>query len=422
MDRNPKPTFAALFVAALLAWPCAISAQQDVPAPVTAVVLDPTGVLRVGDDFEVRFPLLQWPAAGAWQTGAEGAPQFGLVRDGELTAPAGATLELRSLTPERVALRAVLGDRTVAVDAAPELRRIEPPRVIGAPPDRPRPPAGLPATEPENLLFVALGSGGTGLPGQRRVADGLRRFAARHPVDFVLLLGDELGPQGVASRGDPAWLRCFESVYDPQALALPFYAAVGDLEHRGDLPALVEYGVLNLRWTMPDLSYSFEAEAHGVRFAFIAMDTPACAGNTRDAYTRRAQTLVAHALETCHADWRIVFGHDPLLSHDLEGPVDRRDVLRLRMAPWLERYHVDLYIAGGDRSLQLIDSAGDVPLQVVSGGAGGPEVASPVAWGEDTLFAATGGGFTSFRFDGETLFVVFHDADGAPLFVHELRK
>ena len=59
---------------------------------------------------------------------------------------------------------------------------------------------------------------------------------------------------------------------------------------------------------------------------------------------------------------------------------------------------------------------------MISGGGGGPEYAESTKWSDETVFAATGGGFTWFRFDGKSLEISFRDASGKVLYVHQLRK
>ena len=87
----------------------------------------------------------------------------------------------------------------------------------------------------------------------------------------------------------------------------------------------------------------------------------------------------------------------------------------------LAEYKVDPYLAVDDPVLQLFKREG-VTLHVTSGGGGGAEYADSTRWTADTVFAATGGGFTWFRFDGKELGISFRDSVGKVLYVHRLSK
>ena len=279
-----------------------------------------------------------------------------------------------------------------------------------------------PRDEPnkEDLVFCAIGSAGTGRPGQHRIAQTLAKLAPTGPLDFVLLLGDSFYPSGVQSMSDELWKSRFESVYDRRKLNLTFYAVSGDRDHEGSLAALEGYSNITMRWTMPRNSYSFEKTSHGKRIAFVAMDTTAVMGSIRNAHNRMSRSVVAQALEASRADWKIVFGHAPMYSHGAVSEAEL-EVLRRPMEHWLEKNGVDLYISGGDRNLQMLQPKKGV-LHVISGSGGGPEVAQSVSWEEDTVFAHTGGGLAWFRFDGEAIEISFRDADGAVLFCKRLTK
>src|SRR5690606_17605455 len=185
--------------------------------------------------------------------------------------------------------------------------------------------------------------------------------------DFVLLLGDQF-PGGVRSRDDPLWTTRFHDVYDRGLLPVTFWFAPGDEERRGDLGVVHTYGAMDLRFSAPGLGYAFTQEAHGSTFTFVCMDTQACLGDIRHPENRIARSLVAGALDHSEADWKIVFGHDPMHTHGASTEAAAR--LARAMEGYLERFDVDLYVAGGVHSLELIDP-GKGYLQRVSGRGGG---------------------------------------------------
>lgn len=273
-----------------------------------------------------------------------------------------------------------------------------------------------------DLVFAALGNWGNGGPGQRRVADTLARLAPAGPLDFVLLLGDGFRPQGVASARDPLWRSRFEEVYDPVALAVPFYPALGPADLKGDVAAQIEYGKTNRRWTMQSFAYDFQVRAHGRTFHFFAADTTSLVGPAHVGATRAAQRLVVHPLEQSKADWKIVFGHRSFYAEGKERSDGlEAQLFRDRLGVYLERHKVDVYIASDREWLELIE-AGTATLHVLSGAGAGADTAGPARRGPLTRFQHAGGGFVWFRFDGRRLAIEFRDAGGDLLHTRELVK
>ena len=417
---------------------CAPQGAQGITFDATGLAgarasLDPRGGLRLtgeGRGWQVHFRALEWPAAQVWKIGPEVTPDslpVSLVQaDGGLSALAQGSVRLDACGPKRVRGEIDYVDgkdpmrHRVAFDLEPELRPLDTPRIDGAKPIGAFPePARTP--EPADLVFCALGNQGSGLPGQKRVADALARLAPSGPLDFVLLLGANFPPHGVTLASDPLWQERFDAVYDPKALAVPFYPVLGAEDWHDKNHVVKEYGRMNRRWTMKDYSYDFVVESHGKKLHFFAADTTRLTGKIEDARTRITQRLVIHPLEQSRADWKIVFGHHALYSTRKDADQARLERMRLMLELWFQKFGVDLYICADDRVLQLLQPAKGV-RQVTSGGGAGPELAGSTVWSEETTFAATGGGFTWFRFDGKKLEITFCDSDGKPLFVHHLTK
>ena len=95
-----------------------------------------------------------------------------------------------------------------------------------------------------------MGSTGTGGEGQHGVAEALARRHAETSLDFVLLMGDNFRPDGVAGTGDMLWRTQFSDVYPVKRLPMPFRALPGDRDHDGDIDAQLAYEG-DKRWDMP---------------------------------------------------------------------------------------------------------------------------------------------------------------------------
>jgi hypothetical protein len=386
--------------------------------------IDPFGALEVrgvGDDgahaLTIRFTEWNLPAKGEHRLGdaavsllLDGALQTGTLQVQEFSWSAAAvsgSCSGRAGEPPRAFAFQVAPTRKPAVIIGQ--KRIVP-TDVGWPRDTP---------DPEDIVFCAIGNTGTGGDGQRRIGKAIAELAPTGPLDFVVMLGDSFMPRGVQSSDDPLWRRCFEDPYPEALLPMPFYAVPGGRDLLGNRAALFDYGKTNSRWTMPGPAYNFVLQSHGKKVSFIGIDTAAYLGDVDPETTRSARQTLRSCIESSEATWHIMFGYTPFYCHGEGGKVEtskRLDELGRRQ---LEEVGIDFYIASGDHHLELVQPKTGL-VQITSGGGGGPEAARSMTWGDDTVFAHTGGGFTWLRFDGQTWEVSFRDNDGRVLYVQHL--
>jgi acid phosphatase len=281
------------------------------------------------------------------------------------------------------------------------------------------PPVFVPAPEPGVAYqrFVALGDMGTGRAGQKRVAEAMARRAQRDGINFIITVGDNFYPSGVASADDSQWREKFEEVYAESVLQVPVYASLGNHDYDGDPEAQIAYGQRNPRWILPARYYTFtRALSETQCVQFFALDTtPIHRGSSgSDAQIEWLDVELAKS----KARWRIVFGHHPVFSHGLHG---RTEALVQRVKPLLEKHGVDLYVAGHDHHLELLRPVAGVTY-VISGGGGGTDNAYPAIWTDESVYTATRGGFALFRLSEKDLVIEFVRSDGDTQFVHVLAK
>lgn len=278
------------------------------------------------------------------------------------------------------------------------------------------PPVEVPALAPGTAheRFIAFGDWGTGRPGQREVARAMAAWARRDGgIAFMLTVGDNFYPRGVASVDDPHWRESFEEVYDDPALDVPVHATLGNHDHKGDPDAQVAYGRRNPRWVMPARHYHFtRALADGTEVHFFALDTT---------FILEEPAQVAwldEALGASTARWKIVYGHHPLYARGKRGPDAAMIAL---LEPLFVRHGVDLYLAGHDHVLELLQPKRGVQ-HVVTGAGGGVERMDRATWTSDTIYTSTGGGFVGARVTRDELLLEFVRETGRTQFVHALRK
>lgn len=275
----------------------------------------------------------------------------------------------------------------------------------------------LPQTLPDkhHVSFIAIGDQGKGGRSQRHVARLMNEKAAEDPVKFVMTLGDNFYKRGVTSVSDKQWSEKFEDMYNLPYLAVPFYATLGNHDHKdGNARHQVEYSKKNARWVMPDNYYTFSKsiDAHS-SVQFFALDTTVINQQSEN-YLEQIRWL-DQALMASTATWKIVLGHHPVFSYGKHG--DQEQMID-QVRPLLEKHEVDVYISGHDHDRQLLKPSGGV-YYIISGTG---SRSRDTQYGEHTVFAETNLGFVWCLVSASQFHVQFIDLRGDVEFAHTWSK
>jgi 3',5'-cyclic AMP phosphodiesterase CpdA len=199
--------------------------------------------------------------------------------------------------------------------------------------------------------FAALGDTGTGGEGQWAIARRMAELHAAQPFDTVLLLGDNLYPDG-----DPAGFReKFERPYaELLRRGVRFRAVLGNHDVKSGRSAQINYAPFN----MGGRSYYSFAEAGGL-VEFFALDS-----NAMD----HAQTVwLEGALASSKAPWKIAFLHHPPYSSGMKHGSSR--ALCSLVEPLFVRHGVAAVFSGHDHVYERVRPQSGV--QYFVSGAGG---------------------------------------------------
>lgn len=210
----------------------------------------------------------------------------------------------------------------------------------------------------ESPSFFAFGDWGANSQPQRQVAEAVRTVCEKEHCDFGLLLGDNFYPSGVKSVDDPMWKTHYLDIYEK--LTMPFYVALGNHDHGGNVRAQMTYRDPKGRWHMPAAFYEFTVGDA----AFFALDT------TRWTPTQ-AKWLKARLEAAADVKWKVVFGHHPIFSYGASH--GDTPYLVKELLPILKAAKVQLYLSGHDHDRQVLRDGAEGPLCILSGG-GGAEV------------------------------------------------
>jgi hypothetical protein len=190
---------------------------------------------------------------------------------------------------------------------------------------------------PVPVRFVMLGDTGEGNTDQAMVAAAVKTVCdAAGGCDFVMLLGDNIYDDGVASVDDPQWQTKFEMPY--AELTMPIYAVLGNHDYGGQLiidapgvgnewhkgPIEVQYTDVSDKWVMPDTHYTLTVGNVGI----IALDTNSILWNNTEHGDQR-QWYPTALMEVMDADWKIQAGHHPYRSNGQHGNAGNYDAPEL---------------------------------------------------------------------------------------------
>jgi predicted phosphodiesterase len=237
------------------------------------------------------------------------------------------------------------------------------------------------------LKFAVIGDTGTGDGNQYRVAKVLAAARQTFPLEFVVMVGDNL--YGADNPRD--YEKKFEIPYKPILDAgVKFYAALGN----HDSPNQKQYKLFNMNGQR---FYTFKPK-DGVRF--FALDSN---------YLDPEQLQWAEKeLKASGSDWKIAFFHHPLYSSGERHGSDT--ALKDQLEPLFQRYSVDVVLTGHDHVYERIKPQKGIQYFVVGNSAkvrkGDLEEIGLTAKGFDT-----GYGFMLVELDGDQFhFQVISDA------------
>ena len=193
--------------------------------------------------------------------------------------------------------------------------------------------------------FAVIGDFGTGDEDQRAVAEALREWSRRHPIEAVVTTGDNIYEDGHPEEFPEAWHQPYGWV---DRAGITVIASVGNHDIETDAGA----PVMEL-FSMPGRWY---AHRFGPVELFV-LD-----GNRPT--DPRQLTWLGHALRRSRAPWKVAVFHQPAYSCHRGGTPE----IRARWVPVLLAGGVDLVLSGHDHNYQRFRV--QEMAFVVSGGGG----------------------------------------------------
>jgi hypothetical protein len=283
---------------------------------------------------------------------------------------------------------------------------------------------------PEDALnFLAVGDWGrNGEFHQKDVAARMGEAAGQLGAEFILSLGDNFYPNGVASVHDYQFVRSFEKVYNAHSLMVDWYVVLGNHDYRGNAEAQIEYSNISRRWRMPARYYSFERELDddsGEKALFVFIDTSPFEKKYYNEFIYKAKVStqdttaqkiwLERVLSESKAKWKFVVGHHPLYSGGKR--IKETGDVRSSFEDLFERHRVDAYFAGHEHDLQ--HNVAKTVHHFISGA--GSEV-RPTGQSSFTRFAKSVQGFMCFSVTSNQLLVQTVDYRGNVIYKTTVQK
>ena len=267
----------------------------------------------------------------------------------------------------------------------------------------------------DSYSFLVLGDfGRVGNYYQQDVARELGHATVALDAEFIVSVGDNFYPNGVASTTDFHWISSFETIYTDPSLYMDWYVALGNHDYRGNVQAQIDYTNISRRWNMPARYYSKTFEVNDdEKMLLIVMDTnPYIDGYYEDPEkyrdiaeqdtAKQTQWLIEQLGTTDpQVKWKVVIGHHPLYSGGKRKDSEDTKLFEQKFASLFDQYRVDAYICGHEHDLQIIKPQGRFTTQFLSGAASEVRASGNR---EGTIFAAAEPGFMAFSIvDGKIL-------------------
>jgi len=265
------------------------------------------------------------------------------------------------------------------------------------------------AAEVNLLIFGDWGSGGS--PEQTAVAKQAAAYARTNNIKFdaALLLGDNFYKKMDGGVKDPRWQTEFEKMFDPEILAMPFYAALGNHDYEDQKSQTqLEYSRLHPdgRWKMPAKWYRVNLPEKDPIVTVLVLDSNYAKLSDEEWKTETAW-FEQQLQRKDNAAWTIATAHHPLFTSGQHG--DTKKIIA-DWGPLLKKHGLDFFMCGHDHDLQHIEMPGWSTTFLLAGG-GGAKI-RPMKRNDRGPFTRSLNGFLHLKITTETATGTFVTKDG----------
>ena len=289
-------------------------------------------------------------------------------------------------------------------------------------------------TLPGALNFMAMGDWGrNGADHQKEVAVQMGKTASQIKAQFIIATGDNFYPSGVISQWDPLFKYSFEDIYTAFSLQWDWYPVLGNHDYKSNPDAQVAYSKISRRWKMPARYYSKLISIPGdtaSKILILFIDTNPLipefysnkeyGPNAKKADSTKQKKWIAKELSNTSPDikWKIVVGHHPMFTGGSRTDGYDTKAIRKTLKPLLDKYGVDVYLAGHEHNLQHLVADGKTQ-HFISGAASEKTAVRLIPEGK---MAASEYGFMIFSVTGKQMQVQTINSNGKIIYSTTIEK
>ena len=289
-------------------------------------------------------------------------------------------------------------------------------------------------TLPGALNFMAMGDWGrNGADHQKEVAVQMGKTASQIKAQFIIATGDNFYPSGVISQWDPLFKYSFEDIYTAFSLQWDWYPVLGNHDYKSNPDAQVAYSKISRRWKMPARYYSKLISIPGdtaSKILILFIDTNPLipefysnkeyGPNAKKADSAKQKKWIAKELSNTSPDikWKIVVGHHPMFTGGSRTDGYDTKAIRKTLKPLLDKYGVDVYLAGHEHNLQHLVADGKTQ-HFISGAASEKTTVRLIP---ESKMAASEYGFMIFSVTGKQMQVQTINSNGKIIYSTTIEK
>ena len=226
---------------------------------------------------------------------------------------------------------------------------------------------------------ILIGDSGSGSIDQKKVAKSMEELIKDRPIKTVIIVGDNIYPDGCQTVDDIQFNTKFRDIY--QKIALKFYLCLGNHDYHTNPQSQIDYTFsqynTDKKWNMPNKYYHQSFPYCDMIF----IDTNF--NHLSESFIQQQLEDTIKNIQQSKKKWKILCGHHTWRSVGGHGNAEPKH--ERFMDDLLKRVKIDLYVCGHDHCKSLIIvGKHEIPTLVI--GSGGKKYDDKLVFLEKTKY------------------------------------
>lgn len=195
---------------------------------------------------------------------------------------------------------------------------------------------------------IFVGDTGSGNNDQKLVSKSIERLKSKNPIQTVIIVGDNIYPDGCSDIHDSQFNTKFRDIY--QNIDLPFYLCLGNHDYHSNAQSQIDYTYSQYnqdkKWNLPRKYYTQSFPQCDIFF----IDTNF--KHLHEDFIQNGLRDTIQSIKNSKKRWKILCGHHTWRSVGGHGNAEPRH--ETFMDDLLKQVDIDIYICGHDHCKSLI--------------------------------------------------------------------